>query len=91
MLNKILIGGLAIAAALAVLPLASAQNTQPRQATRWAGEPAPVFRVQEVVAADIIQGPDYVIAQDVPVRDYKYLFTLHTPYGAIIGPRITAG
>jgi len=44
-------------------------------------EPAPIFRVQEVLDAEILQGPDYTIAQDVPVRDFKYLFTVRTPYG----------
>jgi len=73
--------GLAVALALTLVPLADAQNTKPNQPTRWQGEPAPVFRVQEVLPTEIIQGPGYVIAQDVPVRDYKYQFTLRTPYG----------
>ena len=42
-----------------------------------------MFRVQEVLSEEIIQGPDYVIAQDVPVRNYKYLFTIRTSYGQI--------
>ena len=83
MSTKRLTAGLAVVVAFTVLPLANAQNTKSNQPTRWQGEPAPVFRVQEVVAAELIQGPDYVIAQDVPVRDYKYLFTLRTPYGEI--------
>lgn len=83
MSTKRLTTGLAIVVAFTVLPMATAQNTKSNQPTRWQGEPAPVFRVQEVLAAEIIQGPDYVIAQDVPVRDYKYVFTLRTPYGEI--------
>ncbi len=63
------------------LSLAVAQDRQPSQPNRWQAEPAPVFRVQEVVAAEFIQGPDYHIAVDVPVREYKYLFTIRTPYG----------
>ena len=52
--------------------VASAQNTEPsRQETPWKPEPAPIFRVQEVLAEEVIQGPDYVIAQDVPVRGYS--------------------
>ena len=75
--------GLALVAVLAIVPFATAQNITKNQPTRWQGEPAPVFRVQEVLSEEIIQGPDYVIAQDVPVREYKYLFTIRTAYGEI--------
>ena len=46
-------------------------------------ESPPVFRIQEVLAEELIQGPDYILAQDVPVRGYKYLFTIRTSYGEI--------
>ncbi len=77
-----LTGGLAIAAVLAVVPFAAAQPTNDEPA-RWKPEPAPVFRVQDVLSDEIIQGPGYVISVDVPVQDYKYLFTVRTPYGEI--------
>ncbi len=61
--------------------LSAATAQDPREPTRWTPEPPPVFRVQEVVASEVIQGPDYHIDVDVPVREYKYLFTIHTPNG----------
>lgn len=77
-----LTGGLAIAAALALVSFATAQTTND-EAARWKPEPAPVFRIQDVLSDEIIQGPGYVISVDVPVQDYKYLFTIRTPYGEI--------
>ncbi len=76
--------GFATTVVLAIMSAATAQDTQPNLLpTSWKPEPAPIFRVQEVVSAEVLQGPDYVIAQDVPVRDYKYLFTIRTSYGEI--------
>lgn len=74
---------LAIAITMLLVPNALAQPFSTKQATRWQGEPAPIFRAQEVLPAELLQGPDYVIGQDVPVRDYKYLFTIRTSYGDI--------
>ncbi len=82
--NQGLTRTLAINAMLFTALSLSAQTTdQARQAVKEKPEPPPVFRIQEVLDAEIIQGPDYVIAQDVPVRGYKFLFTIRTSYGEI--------
>ena len=67
--------------ALIVISTVQVTAQEDQRPTRWVPEPPPVFRVQEVIDADIIQGPDYHIDVDVPVRDNNYLFTMHTPYG----------
>ncbi|SMP73843.1 hypothetical protein SAMN06265222_11723 [Neorhodopirellula lusitana] len=70
-----------VAAVAASFSVANSQDRFP--ATHSPVESPPVFRVQEVVAAEIIQGPDYHLDIDVPVRQNLYLYKIHTPYGDI--------
>lgn len=68
-----------VAAISASFSVANSQDRFP--ATHSPVESPPVYRVQEVVASEIIQGPDYHLDVDVPVRQNKYLFTIHTAHG----------
>ena len=68
-----------VAMVAASYSIANSQDRFPQ--TNSPVESAPVFRIQEVVSAEIIQGPDYHLDVDVPVRQNKYLFTVHTAYG----------
>lgn len=58
-------------------------TTPEAPAGRSKGETAPVFEASEVLAKEILNGPNYRIAGRVPVEQYQYVFTVRSDFGTI--------
>ncbi len=59
-------------------------TTAPRApAGRFRGERVPEFRVYQVLPNEIIPGPNYRLAERVPVQEYQYVFTIRSDFGEI--------
>ncbi|OHB62548.1 MAG: hypothetical protein A2168_06805 [Planctomycetes bacterium RBG_13_50_24] len=44
---------------------------------------APVFDASRVLPKEILRGPNYQIAEHVPVEEYQYVFTVNSDFGTI--------
>jgi len=58
-------------------------TTQKAPAGRSQGEMAPVFDASRVLPKEILRGPNYQIAEHVPVEEYQYVFTVNSDFGTI--------
>jgi len=58
-------------------------NTPSAPAGRSQGERTPEFSVSQVLGNDVIQGPNYRLAERVSVREYQYVFLIRSDFGEI--------
>jgi hypothetical protein len=58
-------------------------TTPKAPAGRSQGEIAPAFSASRVLPKEILRGPNYQIAESVPVEEYQYVFTVKSDFGTI--------
>ncbi len=74
---------LRLVTSILMMGLGGCATTPEAPAGRSCGETAPVFRVDQVLPTEILQGSNYRLAERAAVQEYHYVFTIQSDFGAI--------
>ncbi len=75
--------GLRLATSILMMGLGGCAATPEAPAGRSCGETAPVFRIDQVLPTEVLQGSNYRLAEHVPVQEYHYVFTIQSDFAEI--------